>query len=343
VQTVLGPVDPDRLGRVLHHEHLLSLTPGPWLSGGRSGTADWREQFDREQVEVAVRALGRLRELGIDTVVDLSPYGVVGRDGTGTNVILLQEISRRTGMHIVAGTAVYLEAFSPEWTVTATLGQMTQRFISDARHGIGGGPVRAGILGEQATSLGRITPHEEKCLRAAARAHLATGLALVTHTTHGTMALEQIDILTEEGVDLRRVVIGHMDTHPDTDYVRRVLDRGVNVAFDTIGKQYWDFRVEPARPDQPDGEFVKNAYLRSDHTRAERVARLVREGYTGQLLLSHDLTGEEVYLNPATHGQWGYAYLSSSFYGQLTELGVGEGDLDTMLARNPVGLLSLPG
>jgi predicted metal-dependent phosphotriesterase family hydrolase len=35
VETVLGPVAPDELGRVLHHEHLLSLTPGPWLSGGR--------------------------------------------------------------------------------------------------------------------------------------------------------------------------------------------------------------------------------------------------------------------------------------------------------------------
>ena len=35
IQTVLGPVAPEEAGRILHHEHLLSLTPGPWLSGGR--------------------------------------------------------------------------------------------------------------------------------------------------------------------------------------------------------------------------------------------------------------------------------------------------------------------
>src|SRR4051794_16129471 len=98
VQTVLGPVAPEELGRVLHHEHLLSLTPGPWLAGGRpssgpgalpGGTAD--PLRDEDQVARAVEALSGLRSLGFGTVVDLSPYGVVGRDPTGANVALLKE------------------------------------------------------------------------------------------------------------------------------------------------------------------------------------------------------------------------------------------------------------
>jgi phosphotriesterase-related protein len=155
------------------------------------------------------------------------------------------------------------------------------------------------------------------------------------------MAHEQIDLLADEGVDLRRVVIGHMDTHPDTDYVLQVAARGVSVAIDTVGKQSWDFRVEPDPADAPDGEFAKRAYRRSDRVRAERVAALVQAGFTDRVLLSHDLTGEEVYLNRDTHGQWGYSYLGTSFAALLAEHGVPAGSLDVMLRDNPARLLTV--
>ena len=356
IQTVLGPVDPAESGRVMPHEHLLSLVPGPWLAGGYpSGCGDLDSNgpdselvFDptdrrraQDQVDQAVAALGGLRELGVGTVVDLSPYGVVGRDLLGRNISLLQEISVQTGLHIVSGTAVYLESYSPAWAVTADLTEMTRRFVHDAVHGIGGTDARAGVLGEQATGLGEITPHEEKCLRAAGRAQAETGLAVFTHTTHGTMAHEQIHLLTSEQADPTRVVIGHMDTHPDLDYVRSVVRAGVNIAFDTIGKQYWDFRIEPLPEHQADGEFAKRAYLRSDQTRADRIATLVDEGFADQILLAQDLTGSEVYLNPATHGRWGYSYLAGSFAELLRRRGVTDTQLDTMWHHNPQRLLTI--
>src|SRR3546814_17173324 len=92
-------------------------------------------------------------------------------------------------------------------------------------------------------------------LRAVARAHRRTGLAISTHTTHGTMGLEQLDILAEEGADLDRVVIGHMDIQPDPDYVRQVLASGASVAFDPIGKQLWDFMLGPPS-DVPEDEHA---------------------------------------------------------------------------------------
>lgn len=331
VQTVLGVVDPTDLGRVLPHEHLLSLVPGPWLSGG---TVD-------DPVEVAVQALSGLRDLGFGTVVDLSPYGVVGRHETGTNLPLLQEVSRRTGLHVVAGAAVYLQSYSPQWALEADVDQMHARFVADATRGVGDTGVRIGILGEQATGLGEITPHEEKCLRAAARACRDTGLALNTHTTHGTMALEQVEILRHEQADLTRAVIGHMDIHPDTDYVRRVLDTGVNVAFDTIGKQFWDFVLAPLPADAPEGEFEKRAYHRPDAARAAGLADLVAAGYADRILLSLDMTGAEVYLNTTTHGQSGYSYLGQAFVPLLRERGVPDDALDQMLMANPARLLTL--
>ncbi|MEZ0093853.1 phosphotriesterase [Streptacidiphilus sp. EB129] len=346
VQTVTGPVDPGELGGVLSHEHLLALTPGPWLSGGprpdraTDGRAD-TDAFEQEQVRLAVDALSGLAGHGIGTVVDLSPYGDAGRDIRGANVRLLQEISRRSGLHIVSGTATYREGFSPAWVKEASVEEIADRFVQDARSGIGGTGVRAGILGELPTGLNEVTAHELKGLRAAARAHHATGLAVNTHTTHGTMALEQIDLLTKEGVDPDRIVIGHMDNHPDLDYVRRVLDRGVTIAFDSVGKQTWDVRLPPAPGPQADGGYTKDAVRQSDATRADRLAALVAEGHGERILLSQDLTGGQVHQNPTTHGQWGYTYLSAVFLPMLTERGITPAQLHALTHTTPARLLTL--
>lgn len=352
VQTVLGPVDPATLGKILHHEHLTSLVPGPWLSGGRPETlADPHTlvvpptdpAYVDDQVSQAVGALSGLKDLGFDTVVDLSPYSVVGRTALGENLHLLQRVSEQSGVHIVAGSSVYLEPYSPAWTAEASLEEMTERFTGDVTTGIGSTSIKAGVLGEQATGLNEITAHEEKCLRAAARAHLATGVSLVTHTTHGTMALEQIQILNEEGADLSRVVIGHMDIQPEFGYLLKVLDTGANIAFDTIGKEFWDFVLEPGPAHPAEGEFSKRAYYRSDASRARNLAELADRGYAGQILLSQDLTGAEVYLNPGTHGQWGYNYLGAVFIPMVAEIGLTKAQADLMLRDNPLRLLAQEG
>lgn len=334
VQTVTGAVPPDKLGRVLSHEHLLVLLPGPGLSGGGA-------DFDAQQVEAAVTALRGLASQGVGTVVDLSPYGDAGRDTWGRNVALLPEIARRTGLNIVSGTATYREEFSPEWVRRATVADLTRRFVADATTGIGDTDVRAGILGEQPTSLGAVTPLEERGLRAAARAHHVTGLSISTHTTHGTMALEQLDILEQEQVDPRRVVVGHMDNHPELDYLWRVLDRGANIAFDSVGKEHWDVRVPPLPPEHPDGPYPKRAIKQSDHTRADRLAKLVAAGHADRILLSQDMAGFQVHLNPATHGRYGYRYLGEVFVQLLLERGVTPAEVDLMFRHNPARLLTL--
>jgi phosphotriesterase-related protein len=352
VQTVTGPVDPDQLGRVLSHEHLLTLLPGPGISvgipSGRNscgcgradpGPAD--ADVDAALVDAAVTALSGLAGQGIGTVVDLSPYGDAGRDAHGRNAALLPEIARRTGLNIVSGTATYREEFSPEWVRRATVDELTRRFVADATTGIGDTGVRAGILGEQPTSQDTVTALEERGLRAAARAHHLTGLSISTHTTHGTMALEQLDILDQEHVDPGRVVIGHLDNHPELDYLWRVLDRGTNIAFDSVGKELWDVRVPPLPAEHPDGPYSKQAIKQSDRTRADRLAKLVAAGHADRILLSQDMAGFQVQLNPSTHGRYGYRYLGAVFTQLLLDRGVTEDQVDLMLRANPARLLTL--
>ncbi|GLI26402.1 phosphotriesterase [Agromyces rhizosphaerae] len=330
VMTVRGPVPSSELGRIMPHEHLLSLTPGPWLTGGHAD----------DRADLAVGALAGLAERGFGTVVDLSPYGVVGRDADGADAALLAEISERSGLHIVSGTALYLESYAPAWAREASLDDLTRRFVADATTGIGDSGVRAGVYGEQATSLDEITPFEDRVLRAVARAHRETGLTIMTHTTHGTMAHEQVDLLASEGADLDRVVIGHLDTQLSVDAARSVIDRGVRIAIDTIGKEVWDFFLGPV-PDRADGEFGKRAFARSDAGRADLVAELVADGYADRILLAQDLTGAEVWMNAGTHGQLGYAYLADRFLPELTARGVSDDAIEQMTARTPARLLEV--
>jgi phosphotriesterase-related protein len=119
-----------------------------------------------------------------------------------------------------------------------------------------------------------------------------------------------------------------------------VARTGVHLAFDTIGKENWDFFVEPPPASPPDGETSTLGYHQSDVTRARRLAALVAEGFVDQILLAQDLTGAEVWMNPRTHGRWGYSYLGSSFTALLYEHGVTEEQVDTMLRHNPARLLA---
>lgn len=332
VQTVLGPVDPHDLGRVLPHEHLLALTPGPF-TGDSAITDD-------DRIETAVRALRGLRERGYGTVVDVSPYGVVGRGEDGDDVALLAEIARRSGLHVVAGSGLYLDTWTPAWAQGAGEDAITERLLADVRAGMGASGVRAGVLGEQGTSLGAMTEREAVHFRAAARVAAETGLTLFTHTTHGTLAFDQIAMLRDAGVDLSRVVIGHIDTQLSIDYALEVLATGVSVAVDTIGKQEWDFFLGPPEP-HVEGEFTKHAFWRPDDRRADLVAALVQHGHAEQVLLSMDVTGAETWMNLETHGRYGYAYLQDVFAGLLYERGVSEREYDAMTITAPARLLAV--
>src|SRR5438045_3636878 len=69
-----------------------------------------------------------------------------------------------------------------------------------------------------------------------ARPRTRRHLALWARRARGGRA--QQAALREDGVDLSRVIIGHVDwTHPDTplDDFERLLDAGSYISFDTIG------------------------------------------------------------------------------------------------------------
>lgn len=320
VQTVAGPLEPERLGRTLMHEHIQALAPPGFFSGGRGN----------DGVELAERALGGLRDHGVGALVELTGRG---RVETGQVLATLQEISRRTGLALIVGVGLYKAPFAP-WISTADVDEVADRLVTMASE------ASAGILGEVGTSLDEITADEEKCLRAAARAHLRTGLALSTHCTLGTMAAEQVAILAEEAVDLSRIVIGHVDLHPNVDALAAILQLGVTIAFDTFGKEWFDYQVPDSRGSRG-REFIKWTYRRSDEDRLDALVQLLSQGWERQIVLSLDISGREAYFNPDTHGRYGYAFLHARVLPALRYAGVSEQTIHAMVVDNPARILSV--
>lgn len=325
IQTVSGPIEPERLGGVLMHEHVGSLALDGFYSGGAGDS------------ELVLKALDDLTRLGIGTLVDLT--GRMRLEAPARDDLdLVATLARRLESHIVVGFSFYKDPWL-QAAGTSDLDELTAIYIDRAVTGANG--IKAGIFGEIGTSLDEITPGEELHLRAVARAHVATGLAISTHCTLGTMAADQAKILLSEGVDPSRVVMGHMDLSPGIGYLEQVLESGVNLGFDTWGKEWFDYRVPGSEDDGP-GEFVKWVYQRSDDDRTAAVAELCALGHDDRLVFSCDMSGGEAWLNPATHGRHGFSYLPTVVLPRLRQAGVSERSLHRILVENPARILAVP-
>jgi phosphotriesterase-related protein len=253
VQTVLGPVDSGLLGRTLMHEHV------------RISWHGWKEDstvtFDRPAaLSRAIDQLAELKSLGISTFVDPAPIDL-GRD-----VEFLAEVSQGSGVNIVCATGLYAEhnGFPPYFQMR-TVEELTEIYLHELTKGVGQTGIRPGII-KCATGAEHVGEHEEKALRAAARAQQATGVPIITHTSAGRFGPEQLDIFESEGVRPSSCLIGHCGFNSDISYHLSLLRRGCAVGFDQI--------------DLP--------FLQDDEVHLALVSSLIRLGWEQQIVLSHD-------------------------------------------------------
>jgi phosphotriesterase-related protein len=307
VQTVLGPVPVTQLGVSLMHEHLVIGWPG-WVF-------DPLARFDRMKVtSLLIERLHELKALGVSTFVDPCPIEL------GRNPELAAEVAEATGMNIICATGLYTNRLGiPVYFRQRSADEIAEIFMRELTEGIGSSGIRAGLI-KCATGLNEITRHEEKCLRAAGRAHKATGAPILTHTESATMGNEQLDILASEGVDFGRVIIGHSCGTANLAYHLSLLDRGVFLGFDRFG-------LEAVFPDR---------------LRIASLAGLLAIGHAKQIVVSHDyvgcLLGRPLIRTPDNQRQfakWSYTHLFKDILPKLRAIGVSEAQIQTMLVDNP--------
>jgi phosphotriesterase-related protein len=228
IRTVLGDIEPRLLGDCYAHEHLI-IDP--------SYTTEKTPDFLLDDVEKCVAELREAYGAGARAMVDSMPMAC------GRNVSKLAAVSRATGMHVLCPTGLHLRKHYPSWHWSVRLGEeaLAQLFIREINQGIdandGNGPewkdsgCRAGLI-KIAAGLNAIDDHERKVFTAAAMAHRATGAPILTHCEAGTAALQQIDLLQSLGVDVRHVVLSHIDRVADAGYHREILGSGARVEYD---------------------------------------------------------------------------------------------------------------
>ncbi|MFP6769867.1 MAG: twin-arginine translocation signal domain-containing protein, partial [Planctomycetaceae bacterium] len=243
VRTVLGPVDADKLGVTLMHEH--------------APVIDWAELFElppapiapvrKQMLDTSIRLLERFHKTlgkgqGPGAIVECTPIRV------GRYPRLLVDLARRTKVHVIACTGFWCEAMAPQHPWAITLGQKKNgvRKIADlyvreitqgmedpyAEWGKKFTKIPVGII-KCATST-YLRPSERRCHEAAAIASRTTGCPITTHTTDGG-GLEEAQLFLKRGVDPGKVIIGHQGNLDDRteleshEYHRRLVGMGCNV------------------------------------------------------------------------------------------------------------------
>lgn len=292
IRTLHGDISKEDLGFTYSHEHIV-CRPAYWQERGVDDLLlDDKAKSKQDVLD--------FKQHGGCTIVDATAVDY-GRD-----VQAVQEIAVESGIRII-GTAGFNKSFLwdaqikeelkpligdygsyAQWIEAKSINELADFVIREVEEGLEGTPFKAGQV-KFGTGYNRITPLEEKTLRAVARAHHETKAPIHSHTEVGTMALEQIELLRSEGVNLSYLSLGHMDRNPDPYYHEQIAATGAYLSFDGIGK-------------------IKYA---PESTRISLILELVGKGYEDQILISGD-TARKSYYKHYDHGL-GLEYIISKW------------------------------
>ena len=303
IVTVRGPIEPDRLGFTLPHEHILVDFIGADKVSPDRYDQDVAFDFVRPHMREAA-------SLGVNALVECTP-SFLGKDP-----VLCRRLSEASGIHVLTNVGHYGAAkdkFVPGFAYEETADQLADRWVKDAEDidgtGIQPGFIKIGVDRESLSDI------DEKLVRAAARTHLRTGLLIYAHTGFATPAMEEIAILKEEGVHPSAWVWTHAQNEKDNDQHEKAAREGAWIAFDGV------------RPDE------KRVARDLKH-----FTEMKKRGLLANVHLSHDAgwyrPGEEQRFRP-------YDFIKKEFLGKLKEAGLTDEDIHQVTVENPKRALTI--
>ena len=293
------------LGFILPHEHLRVRSEGI--------TNYWPMMYnEQDEIEIICKKIKECRKFGVNTIFDLTVFGL------GRNINLMEEISNKTGINIVASTGLYTFTELPRVLKSRSNNFLANLFIQEIEEGIVNTNTRASIL-KCATDQPGVTQDVEKVIRAVAIANINTGAPIFTHSFPGNQSgLAQIKILKDEGVDMNQVVIGHSGDTEDIGYLRALLKEGVFIGLDRFG--IWKYPTTEAR--------------------INIVLRLIKEGFSDKILISHDasLINDKYNEDEMPHfvKPRSLSFIPSVVIPELLRRGVKQEVVDQITKENPI-------
>lgn len=270
VRTVLGDIEPEAMGLTYSHEHIV-------IEEGFSTIKN--PDFILNDTKLISEELKEFYQYGGRTVVDTMPAA------SGRNVLKLAEVSRSSGVNIIAPTGIHLEIYYPpnHWRYHLPVDELTDLFVKDITEGIDeydyNSPVvkrtnhKAGLI-KLATGDESFTAHQQKIFKAVVNAHRITGAPILTHTNSGKQAIEQVELFLKLGADISHVVLSHVDKRKDFAFHKELMQTGVYVEYDSHFRwksktENWTYHLlEKLLPDYSDRivagmDMARNTYWKS--------------------------------------------------------------------------------
>ena len=332
ILTVRGPIEPAALGPTLMHEHIFIDFQNPVAEAAISRATDLalhlapvrldtlylvrhrgvpnRDNLYLTDFATSVAEVMEFKRRGGGAIVDTTSIGL-GRDPEA-----LVQVAHATGLQVVMGAGWYQKQFHPADMDRRTVDELTDVIVRDITVGAEGTSVRAGVIGEVGVNGDPLTENEMKSVRAAARASRITGAPVTFHRGGvGEEKFAVLDAMAAEGADLGRVIMGHSNNiTTDVPFMKRLLERGVFIQFDTLGRA----RTALGGVD--------------DYKVARGIVELVKAGYADRILLSQDVCTKA---HQKAYGGFGFSYIQEHFLPVLRQLGVGDADIEKFMVENP--------
>ncbi|NWX43707.1 PTER protein, partial [Steatornis caripensis] len=331
-QTVLGPVDPDRLGYTLTHEHLTMkysscfcppsprqepLSDGPiemqnlfWI---KQNPYSYKENLLLYQETDAVKEeLLHFKAAGGGTIVENTTTG------TGWDMNTLKKLAEETGVHINAGAGFYVGSTHSSQTQTMTL---TGVIVDEILSGADGTNINCGVVGEMGCSW-PLTQSEHRVLQAIAQAQSQLGCPVIIHPGRDSDAPFQIiRILQEAGADASKIVMSHLDrTIFDTNKLLEFAKLGCCLEYDLFSTEFLHYQLH------------LNIGMRCNNERMARIRMLIDERYEDRILIAHDVRTKNRLMKYGGHG---YSHILQNIVPKMLIRGISQDKIDKILLANP--------
>ena len=321
VRTVLGDIDPKELGVCDCHDHLLR-TYGPEIQ-----LNDW---YDMSSMDAAQKEFQDFLDAGGKSMVCMDPLGC-GRD-----VPKMLELAKRFKEkgHLIMTTGFHKGSLYDNrghWSLLYPRKVVADLIAKEVNEGMDlysyAGPIvqrcaaKAGVI-KAGTSMRNITPFEQNIIAIDCEAQKECGAPISINTDYGTMAMDIVKLLKEEGADIEHCILCHTNKINDRTYFQQLLDTGINLAFEGPDRPEW----------APDIEV------------AENIKYLVEHGYENQIMLAMDAgrsTFQKHYMAEKGCIAHGISYMLTDFVPLMKEVGISESSIHSILVDTPARVLAI--
>ncbi|XP_049953158.1 phosphotriesterase-related protein [Schistocerca serialis cubense] len=343
IQTVRGPVLPNKLGITLTHEHF-SLTfqkfyvepPQQlqnYLHGGitleNAGlirqypySNKYNLTFDDKETHAAVLTeMQMFNEFGGGTIVENTSHGL------NRNIPLMIEVSQKTGIHVVAGTGYYVAGLQPQSTLQMSIEDLANVMHSELTEGcFEDKSVRCGFIGEVGCSW-PLHEFEKNVIKATAEVQSSLDCPVSFHPgRHPKAPFEIMRLFAEAGGKAGKTIMSHLDrTILETETLLEYASLGSYLQQDLFGTECSWYQLEP------------NTDMLSDAQRIQRIVELISNGLTDRILMAHDIHTKHRLVKFGGHG---FSHIINNVIPKMEIKGIEREKINQILMKNPQTWLS---